>query len=148
MAKINHPDYNLYRPYWNQIRVFAKGMRNVQDYLQNVTSKTDPQSAIRNRDYKARAKYTNFTSRTRNALSGAVFRKEPVLELPSDLQFLEDDANGAGLKIEQLAKSLVSNLIEVGRHGLFVDYGDTAKIVEYSAEKYQRLGNGRSGSIS
>ena len=134
MAKTNHPEYNLYRSYWNQVRTFAKGMRDVQDYLQNVTNKTDPQSAIRNRDYKARAKYTNFTSRTRNALSGAVFRKEPNSELPSALEFLEDNANGAGLTLNQLAKSLVSNLIEIGRHGLFVDYGISAKIVSYSAE--------------
>jgi len=148
MAKINHIEYNLYRSYWNQVRTFAKGMRNVQDYLQNVTNKTDPQSAIRNRDYKARAKYTNFTSRTRNALSGAVFRKEPNSEIPSALEFLEDNANGAGLTLNQLAKSLISNLIEIGRHGLFVDYGISAKIVSYSAENIRDWETDEAGLLS
>lgn len=130
----NHPDYNLYLSYWKQIRVFVKGMKDVQDFIQGVTQNTDPKSRTRNRMYKERGKYTNFPSRTRNALVGSVFRKEPEIELNSTIDYLKDNSNGAGKPLEQLAKHLVTNLIEVGRHGLFVDYGVSAKIVTYSAE--------------
>lgn len=129
-----HPEYKLYLPYWKQIRVFTKGMKDVTKYLQNVTNSLDQKAFKRNIDYKARAKYTNFPSRTRNALLGAVFRKNPVHELPSQLDYLLMDSNGAGKPLNQTTKHLITNLIELGRHGLFVDYGDVAKIVTYSAE--------------
>ena len=134
MYETNLYYYKLFLPYYKQIRVFTRGMQDVQYYLKSITNKTDPDSIIRNRDYKSRAQYTNFSARTRNALSGAVFRKEPIINMPTKLQYLINDSNGAGLSIEQTAKSLISNLIEVGRHGLFVDYGNSAKIVSYIAE--------------
>lgn len=136
MAQLNrnHPEYNLYLPYWKQIRVFVKGMKDVQKYLQNVTTKSDPQANKRNYDYKYRAKYTNFPARTRNALLGAVFRKEPVSKLPTQLEYLTKNSNGAGKPLDQTTKHLLTNLIEVGRHGVFTDYGTSAKIVTYSAE--------------
>jgi hypothetical protein len=133
--KENHFEYDKYLEYWEQTRVFVEGLKDVQGYLQNVVPSSDPNAVLRNKFYKERAKYTNFSQRTRNALVGAVFRKDPAKELPTGLEFLETNANGAGLHLLQLAKHLVTNLIEVGRHGLFVDYGNSAKIVTYKAEK-------------
>lgn len=130
----NHPDYDLYLPYWLQIRTFARGMKDVQNYLQNITNDTSPAGVLRNKNYKERAKYTNFSARTRNALVGSVFRVPAKVELPSGLEYLEKNANGNNMTLEQLSKGLITNLIEIGRHGLFVDYGTSAKIVGYSAE--------------
>lgn len=139
MAEIskNNPEYDLYLPYWKQIRAFIKGMKGVQEYLQNVTNNSAPESIMRNILYKERAKYTNFPSRTRNALSGSVFRKDATFEIPTPLEYLIENANGCGLSLNHLAKSLVNNVLEVGRHCLFVDYDDDDKfpyIVEYNAE--------------
>lgn len=130
----NHPDYNLLLPYWLQVRTFIRGMRDVQDYLQDVTRDASPEGIRRNIDYKARAKYTNFTSRTLEGLVGSVFRTPAIVELSSDLEYLILNANGAGLTLDQLTKDLVTNIISIGRHGLFVDYGTQAKIVTYTAE--------------
>lgn len=134
--KDNHSEYDKYLEYWEQTRIFVEGLKDVQKYLQNVTALTaDNISVQRNADYKRRAKYTNFPSRTRNALVGSVFRKDPEVLLPTGLSFLEENSNGAGLPLLQLAKHLVTNILEVGRHFMFVDYGDNAKIVTYKAEK-------------
>ena len=135
--KNNNPEYDLFLPYWLQIRTFVKGMKDVQKYLQPVTHDTTPESIRRNLRYFERAKYTNFPSRTRNALSGSVFRKDPTFEIPTSLEYLIENANGCGLSLNHLAKSLVRNVLEIGRHCLFVDYDDTDKlpyIVEYNAE--------------
>jgi hypothetical protein len=132
--KKNNLDYDLYLPYWKQIRVFKKGMNDVQDYIQGVTKDTSPVGITRNREYKARGIYTNFTSVTVEALQGAVFRKAMNVEIPSKLEYLIDNANGARKTLEHVAKNTISNLIEVGRHGLFADYGTQAKIVTYTAE--------------
>lgn len=139
MAEIkkNNPEYDLFLPYWKQIRTFARGIKDVQNYLQNVTSSSEPQALQRNLMYKERAKYTNFPSRTRNALSGSVFRKDATYEIPTSLEYLIENANGCGLSLNHLAKSLVNNVLEIGRHCLFVDYDEDDSmpyIVEYNAE--------------
>ena len=146
--KDNHAEYNKYLEYWAQTRIFVEGLKDVQDYLQNVTNIPDSLNLKRNADYKRRAKYTNFPGRTRNALVGAVFRKDPKQEIIGGLSFLENNINGAGLPLLQLSKHLVTNLIEIGRHGLFVDYGDNAKIVTYKAEKIPYWETDEAGNLT
>lgn len=143
-----HPEYLQFVPYWKQIRTFVRGMNDVKEYIQSVTSDTSTKGRKRNKDYKDRAIYVNFPMRTRNALHGAVFRKNPEIELPAQIDFLLSDVNGADLSIEHLAKSCVANVLEVGRHGLFVDYGDRAKIVEYTAENVSYWETNEKGVLS
>jgi hypothetical protein len=77
---------------------------------------------MRYRQYLKRALFTNFTGRTKNALVGAAFRKMPVLELPTGLDYLLEDATGDGLGLVQMAKDELSNLLETGRTFFLVDY--------------------------
>ena len=133
----NHPEYNEFIDYYKQVRVFTRGHKQVQNYLQPVTIDLDVGNITRNRDYKARAKYTNFPKRTKNALVGAAFRKDEEVELPTKLEYLIGNANGAGKTLNQVSKNLVTNLVEIGRHGILTDFNnDTklAKIVTYTAE--------------
>jgi len=146
--KDNHAEYDKYLEYWEQVRVFVEGLKDTQTYLQNVTTGTDVESVKRNTQYKSRAKYTNFPSRTRNALVGSVFRKDPETEIPSGMSFIEDNANGSGLPLTQLSKNVITNIIEVGRHGLFVDYGENAKIVTYKAEKIPYWETDEAGNLT
>jgi len=136
MSKINHPDYNLFLPSWKQIRAFKRGLNeDVSVYVQGVVSiPMTPQDYARNSEYKSRGVYTNFTASTVEALVGAVFRKPMTVELPTKLEHLLTNANGAGKSLEHVIKSTISNLTEVGRHGIFTDYGKQSKIVNYTAE--------------
>lgn len=133
----NHAEYDESIDYWEQIRIFLKGKRSTQKYLQDVVHGNTTEDARRNKDYKARAKYINFPARTKNALTGAVFSKEANYELPTALEFMIYNANGAGKSLEHVAKDCVSNVIAVGRHGILAAY-DTelgqSKLVTYTAE--------------
>jgi len=129
-----HEEYLENLPYWKQIREFVKGKKGVQAYLQDVTQDKSQIGINRNKAYKERAKYTNYPARTRNAFVGSVFRLPPQIELPSQIDYLEDKAN-AYLSLEQLSKRVITNLIEVGRQGVLTDFADTrSNIVTYSAE--------------
>ena len=148
MITKNHDDYNGNIDYWTQTRVFTKGHKGVQQYLYPVTLEADPQSVERNIYYKARAKYTNFAKRTKNALVGAVFRKNEKIELPTKLEYLRLNANGAGKTLNNVAKNIVTNIVEVGRHGIFVDYGNNAKIITYTAENITDWAEDDSGVLN
>jgi hypothetical protein len=105
---------------------------------------------VRYKQYLKRAVFTNFTGRTKNALVGAAFRKDPMYELPEAVDYLNQDATGDGLSLVQLAKDELSNLMETGRSLLLVDYPQAdddlsledvnmldlrASIVPYTAEQ-------------
>ncbi len=74
--------------------------------------------------YKYRASFVNFTGHTRRGMSGMVFRKDMVCELPTQIEYLKDNANGGGLSLEQLSKDILGEVLEAGRYGLLVDYPD------------------------
>lgn len=143
-----HEDYEELKPYWKQIRTFVKGRHEVRKYLQDVTCDASPEGVKRNKDYKARAKYVNYPKRTRDAFVGSVFRIPAAVTLPPELEYLKDDANGAGMTLEQVAKGTVTDLIEVGRCGLFVDYGDNAKILTYAAHNCTNWETDKAGRLS
>lgn len=83
---------------------------------------TSTENSKRYEQYLQRATYVNFTGRTSNSLNGAIFRKDLVLELPNQIDYMETDTDGGGLTIEQLSKMLCRDALEVGRIGILVDY--------------------------
>jgi hypothetical protein len=72
--------------------------------------------------YRLRASFVNFTGFTKEGLLGMVFRKPAVIELPTGLEFLNDNADGGGTGIVQLLKDGIADTMETGRYGLLTDY--------------------------
>ena len=82
----------------------------------------DDDNKMRYASYRERANFVNFTGATLEGMIGMVFREDMVVELPESISYLEDSADGGELSLDQLSKSLTSNLLQAGRHGLLVDY--------------------------
>lgn len=77
---------------------------------------------LRYKSYQARAVFYNATGRTKNSLTGAVFRTWPTLTVPGALDYVNKDVDGQGISIYQQSQSVIGHLLEVGRQGLLVDY--------------------------
>ena len=153
-----HPDYKLYKNVWAKTRDAVKGSVAIKEKKHAYLPVPDNKSlddargieTVRYKQYLKRAVFTNFTGRTKNALVGAAFRKDPMYELPEAVDYLNQDATGDGLSLVQLAKDELSNLMETGRSLLLVDYPQAdndlsledvnmldlrASIVPYTAEQ-------------
>ncbi len=72
--------------------------------------------------YLARAMFVNYTGRTLRALIGSVFRKDPVIELPSTAEYLAEDASRNGITLKNLIKLSTAETLKTGRAGLLADY--------------------------
>ena len=72
--------------------------------------------------YQTRAIYYNVCKPTRDALVGQLFTPPPVVELPTGLEFLIEDANGEGLNLEQLTKQAANHVLPFGRGGFLTDF--------------------------
>jgi len=75
--------------------------------------------------YVERAVFYNVTARTLKGFVGQVFLRDPVIEVPTLLKIVEEDANGGGVNITQSSKKAVGYVLSHGRAGLFVDYPAT-----------------------
>lgn len=76
----------------------------------------------RYRQYLTRANFVNFTGHTKEALSGMVFLKDPVYELPGTIEEMAEDVNGQGETLESVIKRSLDEVLTTGRQGLLVDY--------------------------
>lgn len=141
-----HPEYDKICKRWNLVRSVVDN--NAQKWIRTV----DLNDPVRSDQYKQDAILTNFTRLTKIGLTGLVFRKPAVIELPQQLDYLLDDATGYGFGLEQLAQQVVGEVLTTGRYGLLVDCAmeentaNTARIKPYMAEsiinwKYKEIGS-------
>lgn len=72
--------------------------------------------------YLLRAVFYNVCFKTLSAMVGVAFRKAPTAELPASIEYIKDNADGAGLSLNQQAQWTLSEVIKKGRAGLLVDY--------------------------
>lgn len=134
-----HPLYSESLPIWQKCRDAVDGQeaikRRGKRYLPAVFADKDPE---RYEQYIERAYFMGVTGRTKEALTGMVFRKAPTKDLPPQLEALIEDIDGAGQSLEQLAKEIVGDELTVGRYGLLVDYPQAEDSLDSETER--RLG--------
>ncbi|WP_288074386.1 DUF4055 domain-containing protein [Pseudomonas sp.] len=121
------PEYTAAKYRWRLVRDVCKGSETVKaagDYYLPRPNASDKSQDNKDRydAYKKRAVFYNATGRTKHSLVGAVFRTWPTLTVPGALDYVATDIDGQGVSIYQQSQSVIGHLLEVGRHGLLVDY--------------------------
>ncbi|MTC36125.1 DUF4055 domain-containing protein [Providencia alcalifaciens] len=131
------PEYKTAAPQWALVRSVCRGGEDIKSYLPELEEQDNKRKKKRNKDYQDRAVFYPITGNTRNGMIGMAFKKDPLVAVTEKLSCLRDDADGAGSSIYQLAQSSLESILEVGRHGLYVDYNSDSKlpyIFQYQAE--------------
>ena len=119
--------------------------------LLNYQADQSDYNKSRNAGYVEGAHLYNATGRTLAGLMGMVFRVKPnEPDLPRQIRYIIDNADGSGLSLDQQAQSVTEDVASIGRDGLLVDMprndegqevsqldvdnGFRARILEYKAE--------------
>ena len=122
-----HPDFVALRPEYQLLEDVMAGESRIKScgslYLPHPSANdTEGGGAARYESYLQRAIFSNITRRMARALVGMGFLRDPVIELPPELEALMDDINGSGLPIDQFAKELALQVLVYGRAGVLTDY--------------------------
>lgn len=136
------PELTSAYPVWQLVRDVCRGQQAIKakgsDYLPRLDpSNNSPENDARNKSYLERAVFLNATGTTKNGYLGMACRKNPLMNVSDKLSFLKTNADGSGTSIYQQAQNVLENVLEVGRHFLYVDYNDQSKqaqILSYPAE--------------
>lgn len=120
-VQTKNTEYTKYEDKWKLIRSVIAS--EVTSYLRNVGANeaTVPAQEARQKAYVDGAILYNFTKRTTDGMVGSTYRKQPVVELPPELEYLLTDADGNGQPLVQQSQDAVREDIMIGRLGLFVD---------------------------
>lgn len=87
-------------------------------------SLTDIDEQERYNAYILRAVFYNATRQTLAALTGEVFSRAPLIEVPNNLKPVVTDVDGSSIDLTQLAKVGVNLVLPYGRAGILVDYSN------------------------
>lgn len=121
---VNQPneEYTAAAERWQTTRDATDGQQAVKGATTRYLPQFIPEDKERYKQYLKFAYYVNVTGRTKRGLVGAVYRKPAEIDLPADLEYLINNANGAGQGLVQISKKTVGECLEVGRQGLLVEY--------------------------
>ena len=119
-----NPDYDKYLGEWAKVTDCCEGQRAIKEKSAEYLR---PMEGVGTEDtrylsYLNRAVFVNFTGRTKEGLNGAIFRTKPEVEIPDQLDYLLENADGAGESLDSLAKDVCGEVIGKGRHALLVDF--------------------------
>ena len=127
------PDLLWALPEYNRVRDCLLGELQVKskrtEYLPRPTQEKTKEADHRYAVYLERAVFWNFTQRHHSSLVGQMFINEPEINLPTKLQGLEQNADGLGTPLVQLAKLALSDMLAYGRCGFFTDFPPTGGMV-------------------
>ena len=131
-----HAEYNKNVDKWKLTRNAATGLsfEDARLYIMRRTHEEQDQYYHR----VEKAIYTNYTGRTREGLKGAIFRLPPRIELPPDMEFMLENADGAGQSLTQVSKLAADEIMETGRFGLLADYPMVDE--DLTVEQVRRMG--------
>lgn len=126
-VQFTRPEYDAAQSRWRLVRDVCKGSETIKKagtlYLPQPNAQDESkENKERYVAYLARAVFYGATGFTKNSLVGAVFRTWPTLTVPSAMEYVNKDVDGQGVSIYQQSQSVIGHLLEVGRHGLLVDY--------------------------
>lgn len=91
-------------------------------YLPIPGDRNQPDMQTRYSAYVTRAVFYNVAGRTLEGLVGRVFTRDPVLEVPTSLQPVIDDANGESVSFDTLTQDGVAKVLAFGGAGMHIDY--------------------------
>lgn len=131
-----HPLYADMLPVWQECRAAVAGQSAIKSgdttYLPASFAKSDPE---RYAQYLVRAYFMGVTGRTKEALTGMVFRKSARIVVPDQINALLENIDGAGQSLDQLSKEIVGDVLTTGRYALLVDYPSAPEGLDSESER-------------
>lgn len=125
-----HPQYLQRKPQWERCRDAIAGQETVHACGEKYLPMLSGQNTDEYNAYKNRALFHGATSRTLDALSGMVFRKEPQIEVPSAMNDFMEDVTLDGMSFRGFAEDVVDHDIAVGRGGIMIDHPEAIQLEE------------------
>jgi len=116
-----HREYEEYKIQWKRIRDAIAGEDAIKKAEIEHLPRPAGQDGYDYKQYLKRGLFYGASGRTVQGLVGAIFRKDPILDVPSRIEPMLENITLTGLPFSNLAKMTVEEIISMGRCGVLVD---------------------------
>ena len=123
--EVTHEGYDKFIADWTDCQSVLDGGRAVKAAGDRFLPKPEGMLPAAYRSYVQRALFYGATGRTVEALTGAVFRREPTVEIQKSFEAELADVTLSGVSFQAIAQDIFSRVLGVGRHGVLIDWSDT-----------------------
>ena len=123
--EVTHEGYDKFISDWMDCQSVLDGGRAIKFGGTRFLPQPEGMSDDAYQSYVQRALFYGATGRTVEALTGAVFRREPTVELPKTFDDELEDVTLSGVSFRAIAQDIFSRVLGVGRHGVLIDWSDT-----------------------
>lgn len=134
-----HHEYEKHYPQWERCEHVSDGQDEVHEhgklYLPQLSGQTDQEYKA----YRNRALLYNATGRTIDGMTGMLFYRAPVMDIPPALEAYAADVTMSGLSLHQFAEMVAENVIKVGRCGVLVDHPPMTEAMTVAAADAQGM---------
>ena len=119
---IQHPRYKAMSDQWVKCRAVSAGQRAVHDAKTLFLPRLKDQDDESYNSYRLRSSFFNASWRTISALSGLIFRKPPVMDVPKSIEPMLEDVTGTGVSFHVLSQQVTIEDLTTGKLGILVDF--------------------------
>lgn len=119
-----HPLYKQHETQWKRCRDAYNGEDAVKQMTKLYLPKPDGLDVESYSAYVMRASFYEAVGRTIDGFTGAISRKDPVIEVPAQLEPILEDATADGMPLNELIKVMCCETILQARSGVLVDWDD------------------------
>jgi hypothetical protein len=121
-----HASYDRFSMKWQRVRDVVSGQDEIHKagvrYLPMLKDE-EPAEYVKRVE---RTPFYNASWRTIASFVGMLFRKPPVIEVPTSLDELLDDVTMSGVSFSNFAQDVTLEDLSISRVGVLVDYPDTS----------------------
>lgn len=115
-------EYDKYLPRWQQVDDVCDG-ENVDQYIIEINPHdSSAENQARNKQFKERAVFAEIAGYTARGMVGIIYRKWPKIDVPTLLEYVKNNIDGAGSSIYQQSQAVAKSCVRKGRAGLWVDF--------------------------
>jgi len=133
-----HPDFVKRSPQWKYMRDCIDGEDTIKKAGEAYLPRAGGSSKEMYEAYKLRARFINYTKRTLDGLHGLIFRRNPVVESPSDEWFSRvlKNIDKRGHSLYQFLSDSIYDTMITGWGGFLADHPETEPDLDvFTAEK-------------
>ncbi len=117
-----HPDYQAMADKWYRMRTLVSGQDAIHAAGEKFLPRLKDQDQNDYNSYKSRANLFNAVWKTVQAMTGMLFRRPPVVDVPESIKPLLDDVTMSGISFTTFAQQIAMESLTVGRVGILIDY--------------------------
>jgi hypothetical protein len=136
-VNFRHPDYVAHQERWCLVDDMCDSTNLENHYIPLNPGDKSKENKLLNEVIFDRAIFYSIAGYTARGLIGKAFSKEPKIEIPNVISYVDTNIDGAGVSLVQQAQDSAKEVIRKGRAGLLIDMAASPDGREFSKEDLQ-----------